>query len=376
MPGSAPSSVAGIPAVALEAYQKASQASGVDWAFIAAIGKTESGHGTANGSQLNAGGTATPPIYGVVLNGSGVGGNTTPVRYSGPGNVGGFDRATGPMQFINGTWNGGAGQDGNLDGTKDPQNIFDAALAAGLYLKSRGAPANMDQAIRGYNNSSVYVEEITRVAAEYRTAGASGADAPLPGPVVAGDTTPGGGGGSEYGNHSTLDLGPSQPQTIVVANTLAPMFKIKTVGGFRPGDMDHGSGLALDFMTYEDKATGDALAQYAQQHAGELGIKYIIWYQQIWNVSRAKEGWRPMADRGSITANHLDHVHISMTGQPGTGLTDSASCGYLPAGATGTGAANEGKNELNAWGGYHQRQDPARRALPDLLLSGPRPPAM
>lgn len=354
----APSTVAGIPAVALEAYQKAAQASGVDWSFIAAIGKHESGHGSANGATLGADGSALPMIKTPPLNGSGFGGNTTPMPYHGEGNIDGWDHGVGPMQFLLSTWYGGMKQDGNLDGKKDPNNIYDAALATGLYLKSLGAPGDMDRAIFGYNRSSVYVAEIKASAAEYRSAGESGAQANPPAPVVAADQTAGGGGGSEFGNHSTLDLGPSQPQTITVANTLAPMFKIKDVGGYRPGDQDHGTGLALDFMVYKDKATGDALADYAQKNAAQLGIQYIIWYQQIWNVDRAKEGWRSMEDRGSPTQNHMDHVHISLTGKPGTGLTDSASCGFLPGGATGTGAANEGKNELNAWGGYSNGKIP------------------
>jgi hypothetical protein len=55
---------------------------------------------------------------------------------------------------------------------------------------------------------------------------------------------------------------------------------------------------------------------YAQAHARELGIDYIIWYQRIWSVARADEGWRRMEDRGSATANHLDHPHINVLPLP------------------------------------------------------------
>ena len=93
------------------------------------------------------------------------------------------------------------------------------------------------------------------------------------------------------------------------------------VGCLRVGDpQDHGKGRACDFMTgpygqmpnAAQEARGDALAAWAVANAKELGIHYVIWKQQIWNVERAGEGWRPMENRGSITQNHWDHVHISM----------------------------------------------------------------
>ena len=77
----------------------------------------------------------------------------------------------------------------------------------------------------------------------------------------------------------------------------------------------HPSGLALDFMTNDiadGRATGDRLAQYLIDNADQLGVDYIIWWQQIWSADRADEGWRAMEDRGSATANHFDHVHISV----------------------------------------------------------------
>lgn len=119
---------------------------------------------------------------------------------------------------------------------------------------------------------------------------------------------------------SDYRLGNVQAQTAAVANTLGPMFAIKTVGGYRPGDADpygHTAGLALDFMTNNipaGKATGDALAAYAKAHHGELGVQYIVWRQHIWNIARDDEGWRAMPDRGNPTDNHMDHVHISLTG--------------------------------------------------------------
>lgn len=99
----------------------------------------------------------------------------------------------------------------------------------------------------------------------------------------------------------------------------------KSIGGWRSnggiaGGGEHPLGRAADFMlstggkmpTAENQARGWQAAEWAKQNAGRLGIKYIIYDQKIWNPDRAAEGWRPMENRGSITANHKDHVHISV----------------------------------------------------------------
>lgn len=81
-------------------------------------------------------------------------------------------------------------------------------------------------------------------------------------------------------------------------------------GGYRAGDGgDHGSGHALDIMV--SGAAGWDLVAYLQAHAGELGITYLIYEQQIWMAGDAAGAWEYMSDRGSPTANHYDHVHVS-----------------------------------------------------------------
>ncbi len=81
-------------------------------------------------------------------------------------------------------------------------------------------------------------------------------------------------------------------------------------GGYRAGDGgDHGSGHALDIMV--TGAAGWEIARYLQSHAGELGITYLIFEQQIWMAGAAAGAWTHMSDRGSSTANHYDHVHVS-----------------------------------------------------------------
>jgi hypothetical protein len=75
---------------------------------------------------------------------------------------------------------------------------------------------------------------------------------------------------------------------------------------------EHASGRAIDFMIDGDSVLGQAVADWARAHAGELNLYDVIWAQHIWTPERASEGWRSMPDRGSATANHFDHVHISV----------------------------------------------------------------
>lgn len=74
---------------------------------------------------------------------------------------------------------------------------------------------------------------------------------------------------------------------------------------------EHSSGKALDIMT-SDVALGTSIAEFLQAHAAQLDLFDVIWRQHIWTPVRAGEGWRLMPDRGSATANHMNHVHVSV----------------------------------------------------------------
>jgi hypothetical protein len=88
---------------------------------------------------------------------------------------------------------------------------------------------------------------------------------------------------------------------------------VTAYGGLRPGDSgEHGQGLALDIMV--SGATGDQIAEFVRANSGALGVSEVLWAQQIWTVERGSEGWRPLEDRGSATANHYDHVHVTVYG--------------------------------------------------------------
>ena len=110
-----------------------------------------------------------------------------------------------------------------------------------------------------------------------------------------------------------------QPQTAAFKEEIANLFGITSFSGYRPGDSgDHGKGLAIDFMVSENSELGDKIAEYAIQNMASRGISYIIWKQRFYAPFDSKYGpantWNPMPDRGSVTENHYDHVHVSMNG--------------------------------------------------------------
>jgi hypothetical protein len=97
---------------------------------------------------------------------------------------------------------------------------------------------------------------------------------------------------------------------IKVYRAVCAAFPAVSSWGGNTGYGDHGAGLALDIMC--TGSLGDAIAAWVRAHAGELGVSEVIWSQQIWTVERSSEGWRYMSDRGSTTANHYDHVHVTV----------------------------------------------------------------
>jgi Bacterial SH3 domain len=110
-----------------------------------------------------------------------------------------------------------------------------------------------------------------------------------------------------------------QPDTIRVHRAVCALFPgVDSYGGLRGGGGEHGVGRALDIMIGGDSALGDDIAEWVRDHASELGVSEVIWAQHIWTVQRSSEGWRPMEDRGSTTANHYDHVHVTTYGDEGT----------------------------------------------------------
>ncbi|GHA98347.1 lytic transglycosylase [Streptomyces tendae] len=223
-PSSRGSSEAGIPATVLDAYKKAESelrrakpGCNLPWQLLAAIGKVESGQ--ARGGRVDANGTTIGRIIGPQLDGNGFAliKDTDNGVYDGNSS---YDNAVGPMQFIPSTW-AWAGRDGNGDGKEDPNNVYDAALAAGHYLCrfdwDLSDQADLNRAILSYNNSQDYLNTVLSWLEHYRKGTHEIPDGTGSLPVGRSDDTaagadpsPGGAGASTGSQTPGATPGPSQ----------------------------------------------------------------------------------------------------------------------------------------------------------------------
>ena len=156
-----------IPWIALQAYRRAADilgevdpSCGISWALLAAVGQVESEHGESGGGALGDDGVARPAIV-----------------------TRGADAAVGPMQLVPDAWEM-AGVDGDGDGTRSPQDLDDAAVAAGVYLCATGTdlrtPEGAEKALLAYNSSQRYVDEVLVVATRYDSGDYAVAEPPVP----------------------------------------------------------------------------------------------------------------------------------------------------------------------------------------------------
>ncbi|HEY3562109.1 MAG TPA: SH3 domain-containing protein [Kribbella sp.] len=109
------------------------------------------------------------------------------------------------------------------------------------------------------------------------------------------------------------------PDAIRVHRAICAKFPdITSYGGLRAGDSgsEHSTGHALDIMV--SGSEGQEVADWLHANYKKLGVSQLIWQQHIWTVQRSSEGWRAMEDRGGVTANHYDHVHVTVYGNSGT----------------------------------------------------------
>ncbi|HWC80389.1 MAG TPA: lytic transglycosylase domain-containing protein [Pseudonocardiaceae bacterium] len=169
----------GVPSTVFDAYQKAaatmaaqSSSCRLTWALLAGIGKVESD--SARNGDVAANGELLHPILGPLLNGTAGAAavpNTVGTEW---GQNGQWERAVGSMQFLPSTWQRW-GSDGNGDGVSDPNNVYDASLAAARYLCAAGGdlstPAGLDSAIFSYNHSAAYVGEVLQWMQVYQSGG-------------------------------------------------------------------------------------------------------------------------------------------------------------------------------------------------------------
>lgn len=164
--------------------------------------------------------------------------------------------------------------------------------------------------------------------ADLSSAGAAG-----PNPSTRPPGSPGGISG--WGKYN---LGDVKPWVGSAASLLGQKYGINSILGVgsRGNVSDHPKGLALDFMT--SGSAGDRLAAEAVKRQHQLNVEYVIWKQKIWSDNNPS--WRQMEDRGSPTANHMDHVHVSFESSP-------TNPRYPRPGAPGGGGSNGGGPAAN-----------------------------
>jgi hypothetical protein len=281
-----------IPSNYVPLYKAAGTKYGIPWSVLAGVGKVESDHGRSKLPGVSSGEN--------------------------------YAHAAGPMQFIPGTW--------KAYGTKNINDRYNPALAipaAARYLKALGAATNPRKALWQYNgaaNSSWgYADNVLSWAKRYdKDLSLSPAN---PSQVSCGGGFGAGGSyapGSVCRDGTGFVAGHITKRMACVRDQIKSKFKVpRGIGCYRadggiPGGGEHPLGRACDFMISsgspkpDEVKLGYDIANWAKANAKRLGIDYIIYRQHIWNPARAKEGWRQMEDRGGLTANHYDHVHISV----------------------------------------------------------------
>jgi len=178
----------------------------------------------------------------------------------------------------------------------------DAAEAAAAEAAEAAAEAAAAEAAAAEAAAAADAEAVDRPRTEDADAGSSGAAAPGAGAVA----------------RISNSRGAVRPQVQAAADQVVshvPGADGITLGGTRASATDpggHPSGLALDYMVLGDDDLGDAIAQYHRDHWDSLGVEYVIWQQRM--LSSPGGSWQPMADRGSATENHYDHVHVNYRG--------------------------------------------------------------
>ncbi|WP_107768359.1 hypothetical protein [Nocardioides terrigena] len=142
------------------------------------------------------------------------------------------------------------------------------------------------------------VEVVVGGKSRWVTAGYLADEKPETGPALGGQCT----------NGSAIDAG--SPSLYEIHDVVCANWPEITSYGTWRSDGEHGEGRAIDIMVSGE--TGWAIAEFLRANYSSLGIEYIIYSQKMWSVERSGEGWRYMSDRGSTTANHYDHVHVTV----------------------------------------------------------------
>ena len=190
--------------------------------------------------------------------------------------------------------------------TTAPLNLW---TAPGKDAKKLGLVDDIEKVLVTGRRAADRVELVVDGKSRWVTAGYLAAEKPVPPAPESsadGSGTPAVGGSCTNG--TSVPSGVS-PNIVKVHEAVCAAFpEITTYGTFR-GDGEHAQGIAIDIMV--SGARGQQVADFVRANYSALGVNYVIHAQHIWSVDRSAEGWRWMEDRGSITANHYDHVHVT-----------------------------------------------------------------
>lgn len=178
--------------------------------------------------------------------------------------------------------------------------------AASRDAQRAAAPSPASPAVSAPEGAAPFAPEQVGVA------GVKAVAKPKPKPVA---KAPSGSGASAAAPSSSYAKGISArcsnlgliPNAARVCTAVDSVFHLGTIGGYRANAGEHSTGQATDLMI-SSRSQGDAVAAFVQAHAAELNVKYVIWRQRYWEPGSS---WELMEDRGSPTANHMDHVHVT-----------------------------------------------------------------
>ena len=312
-----------IPPILLDAYRAAGRTCpGLPWTVLAGIGKVESDHGRYRGATMAPNGDITPPILGIVLDG------TTPGTQAIPVPAGGspwhdnprWDRALGPMQFLTATFQT-VGVDGNQDGTANPHNAIDAIWSAAAYLCPTGEITNIRDAIFPYNRSDAYVSDVLEWARQYAAlpiyAGANPLELIAHPNVAMGDA-----------QRADLETGRIDPQLVAILLSVAQDHQIyisslitgHSICVARTGTYPnctvsrHASGRAADIWRFDGAVVADNNDPARQQ----LGIWHAINretdFLRPWSIGHPFGDLAGTAPGSFNDTDHEDHFHLGVLG--------------------------------------------------------------
>ena len=293
-----------IPPAYLELYRKAGAEYGLQWEYIAAIGKIETNHGRLDAPGVSSGtnshGCCAGPMQFCVIDGC--------------PNVG--PQSLGVAQAQAGTWRAYA-VDGDGDGRKNPWSAADAIPAAANMLKRAGAPGNWHDAIFSYNHAEWYVDDVMAQAAAYRAA------------EVIVNALPGS-SPSKVVNHPRIDFGPetAQHEADVLGGRIDPrllnvMLWIAAKHSFIVTSLrvdhdadggNHPAGRAMDIGSVDgqicngarNNACGDLAVELASIRGKMRSTELIYCFDPDGDNLRPDEAW--------AQSDHCDHIHFGYDG--------------------------------------------------------------